>query len=223
MLLSKRCVFALLLAFFGQWLVVPVQAEGRRDFLLGLVTQCLEPKSDNYCSSCKVPRSDSECSGHDVCTKSLEIWRQSDEYTAFRDIKMCSCPSTFVHGLVLPRKPITGVEDPNRPDGIWRFAWEVGSQKIEASQMALVVNPRFHRDQDQLHVHMVRLKADVRGELSGTSITDLATVWPTAQHMADDKGLKDYGVLVTQNQNGSYLVVIDEESPEHKFTQAKCQ
>jgi CDP-diacylglycerol pyrophosphatase len=136
---------------------------------------------------------------------------------------MCSCPSDFVHGLVLPRKPVTGVEDPNRPDGIWQIAWDVGTTKINDNTLALVVNPKSHRSQDQLHVHIVQLKPDARSQMSGTTIINLDSVWGTAAQLAEVKGLSDYGVLVAQNPQGGYLVVIDTESPEYKFTVATCE
>jgi len=136
---------------------------------------------------------------------------------------MCLCPSDFVHGLVLPRKPVTGVEDPNRPDGIWQIAWGVGTTKISYNTLALVVNPKSHRSQDQLHVHIVQLKPDARSQMSGITISNLDRVWGTAAHLAEMRGLSDYGVLVTQNPQGGYLVVIDTESPEYKFTVATCE
>lgn len=213
----------LLLVLVCLWNTSALRAESRRDFLLGVVNQCIQTNASNYCSACKLPRSDSMCDGHNACTKSLEVWRQTEEFVAFRDIKMCSCPSDFVHGLVLPIKPITGVEDPNRPDDIWVLAWEVGISKIDPNQLALIVNPKNHRSQDQLHVHLVRLKSDARSALYGTSVINLDSVWQTAQHMADGKGLKDYGVLVTVNPQGGYLVVIDEDSPEYKYSLATCR
>ena len=85
------------------------------------------------------------------------------------------------------------------------------------------MNPKNHRSQDQLHVHLVRLKSDARSALYGTSVINLDSVWQTAQHMADGKGLKDYGVLVTVNPQGGYLVVIDEDSPEYKYSLATCR
>lgn len=223
MWLNKHPISKLLMALIWIWNTSAVHAETRRDFLLDVVRYCIEPKANNYCSVCELPRSDSVCDGHDTCPKSLEVWQQTKRFLALRDMNMCSCPSDFVHGLVLPLNPITGVEDPNRPDDIWAVAWSVGISKIDATQLALVVNPRNYRDQDQLHVHMVRLKSEARSELLGTTISHLGNVWQTAQLMADEKGLKDYGVLVAQNPEGGYLVVIDEESPEHKFTLATCQ
>jgi CDP-diacylglycerol pyrophosphatase len=220
---TARFMNKLIISIACIWISWSVSAESRRDFLRGVATQCVDTKADNYCAICNLPRSDSVCSGHDSCTKSLGVWRQTDEFVAFRDIKMCPCPSDFVHGLVLPRKPITGVEDPNRPAEIWQMAWDVGITKINSNKLALVVNPRGHRSQDQLHVHMVQLKSDIRLKLLGTTIKNLNDVWSTAAHLANIKGLTDYGVLVTQNPEGGYLVVIDEDSPEYKFTIATCE
>ena len=43
-----------------------------------------------------------------------------------RDRKMCGCPADFVHGLTIPLRRVTGVEDPRLPDDIWAFAWKAG-------------------------------------------------------------------------------------------------
>jgi len=80
----------------------------------------------------------------------------NDRFTALRDIKMCGCPSDFVHGPALPIYRVTGVEDPLRPEGIWQFAWDVAIQRMKPESIALVVTPRLHRSQNQLHVHLLR-------------------------------------------------------------------
>ena len=50
-----------------------------------------------------------------------QIWALTEEYVAIRDLKMCPCGADFVHGLALPRFTVMGVEDPQRPNAIWRF------------------------------------------------------------------------------------------------------
>lgn len=142
--------------FFISWLAITsVFAQSNRNLLLGIAEKCLNPNIENYCSSCSVPTTDSTCNLKQECRSSLEIWSLNEDFTSFRDIKMCGCSSDFIHGITIPLKPISGVEDPHRPNSIWQFAWNIGITKIPDSELALVVNPKNRRSQDQLHVHML--------------------------------------------------------------------
>lgn len=200
-------------------------AQPNRDLLLGIANQCLNPSVENYCSSCSIPRTDSLCATNQQCRSSLEIWSLNDEYASFRDIKMCGCSPDFVHGLTIPRKPITGVEDPLRPNSIWNVAWNVGLTKIPDSELAVVVNPKNKRSQDQLHLHMLRFIPERMNEmnsyLAGT-ITDLDLVWGTAQRYADSKEWSDYGVLVIKSKPSSFSIFVTPFNSEHAFTNYKC-
>lgn len=143
-----------------------------------------------------------------------------------RDIKMCGCPDDFVHGLVLPKATITGVEDPNRPDSIWLFSWRVAISRMPEEDIALVVNPRLRRTQNQLHVHLVRLKPGSRSQfglhmLGETS--DISSVWHIAQQAADVRKMDDFGVLVFRTSPDNFGVVISSDSLEGLYTQAVCQ
>jgi CDP-diacylglycerol pyrophosphatase len=144
-----------------------------------------------------------------------------------QDRKMCGCPVGYVHGLAVPRAHVTGVEDPLRPSGIWAFAWNVAGRHIsENNSIAIVVNPAQHRSQDQLHLHMVRLKNNARqsfATLPLARIDNLNDVWIVAREMAINQKLDDYGVLVATHPDGGYLILIDRESPEYKFTEATCR
>lgn len=222
--MSCLCVYILFIFGLGL-LSTHVQAQNKRDFLLGVVTQCLDVKKQNYCSSCALPQSTASCAGHDTCQTNLEIWKISPDFVAMRDRKMCTCPADFVHGLVLPTAPVRGVEDPNRPEAVWQFAWDVGKTKIDPAHMALVVNPRLHRDQDQLHVHMVEVLPQVRDKLTNLTYVHVATldhVWQEAQNLADKNSFKDYGVLIIAHRQNGFYIIIDQDSPEHKYTKAKC-
>jgi CDP-diacylglycerol pyrophosphatase len=108
----------------------------KSDILLHIVSQCVDPTASNYCSNCMLPRADAGCSNILECKKTNEVWRLSTRYAAIRDIKMCDCPVEFIHGLAMPRGVVTGVEDPNREEGIWQFAWDVGIERIEAESLA---------------------------------------------------------------------------------------
>jgi CDP-diacylglycerol pyrophosphatase len=144
-----------------------------------------------------------------------------------KDRKMSGCTEEFVHGLALPRAQVTGVEDPKRPSGIWEFAWNTARNRINSEDtIALVVNPAQHRSQDQLHVHMVRLKDNARmsfPKLSLARTESLDRVWVIAQEKSKELKLDDYGVLVTTHTDGGFVVLVDQESPEYKFTEATCR
>jgi len=143
-----------------------------------------------------------------------------------RDIKMCSCPGDFFHGLALPRYPVTCVEDPKRPDGIWRFAWNVALSRIKPQSIALVVNPQFRRSQNQLHVHLLRLKDEahsIANSFLAGHVKNLDGVWSVAEKSARVQGLSDYGVLVKADDVGQFAVYVSSESPEALFTQATCR
>jgi len=197
----------------------------RSDILLDIVSHCVDPAPANYCSLCRVPRNDGGCGATLECSKSTEVWALNDRYTAIRDVKMCGCPAGFVHGLALPIYPVRGVEDPQRPDGIWQFAWNVAVSRIEPESIALVVNPQFQRSQNQLHVHLLRLSPDVRGQLEkekSAYVSDLEQVWASAARSAAANGLDDYGVLVVQRPQMDYMVVVMAGSPEAAFTRWRC-
>ena len=197
----------------------------RSDILLHIVSQCVDPSKANYCSQCMLPRRDANC-GVSECKKTNEVWALNTQYAAIRDIKMCGCPAEFIHGLAMPREVITGVEDLNRQEGIWQFAWDIATERIELDSIALVVNPKSQRTQNQLHIHLVRLDENARTHLSQylpVQVNNLESIWATAANAARAKGLDDYGVLVAQSSSSGYMVVVTPNSPEAAFTIWKCE
>lgn len=197
----------------------------RSDILLHIVTQCVDPAKENYCVNCAFPRADKSCNGVTECKKTNEVWALTDKYVAIRDIKMCGCPASFVHGLSMPRKVVTGVEDANKEEDIWRFAWTAGLERIEPASLALVVNPKSERTQNQLHVHMLRLNSNSREMFASYShayVRSLDRVWVVAQQIAVANGLVDYGVLVANDGSSQYIVVVTKHSPEATFTIWNC-
>ena len=196
------------------------------DILLDIVRHCVDPKLENYCTRCRAPIAEVACTPETSCKKTTEVWSSNTEYVAIRDIKMCGCPASFVHGLVMPLQVITGVEDPSRPEGIWQYAWDVATQRIDSDSIALVVNPQNFRSQNQLHVHLVRLKPQARAEFksmaTGTS-SNLLNVWKIAAELAKQQNLPDYGVLVSTEERGGFKVVVTAISPGHLFTQYVCR
>ena len=197
----------------------------KSDILLHIVSQCVDPSKENYCANCMLPRADARCSNISGCRKTNEVWKLSTRYAAIRDIKMCGCPIDFIHGLAMPREIVTGVEDPNREEDIWQFAWDVGIERIEAESLALVVNPPSQRTQNQLHVHILRLDQNARTRFDQSStvyVDNLQSVWLAADKVAKTNGLNDYGVLVAKSLEGKYLVLVSPDSPEAAFTIWKC-
>ncbi len=197
----------------------------RNDILLHIVSHCVDSSKANYCSQCMLPRRDANCGDVTECKKTNEVWALNTQYVAIRDIKMCECPKEFVHGLAMPREVVTGVEDSKRQEGIWQFAWDVATERIEPGSIALVVNPKSQRTQNQLHIHLVRLEKNARSnfyQYAPSYVNSLEHIWATAVNDARSKGLNDYGVLVAQQSPGKYIVVITPNSPEAVFTQWSC-
>lgn len=197
----------------------------KSDILLHIVSQCVDPSVKNYCANCILPRVDAGCDQIHECKKTNEIWALNKHYAAIRDIKMCGCPVEFIHGLVMPRDVVTGVEDPSRQEGIWQFAWDVGLERIQAESLALVVNPKSQRTQNQLHIHMLKLDQNARAhfmEYEPNYVDNLESVWLVADSSAKAKGLNDYGVLVANAQNSQYIVLVSPNSPEADFTIWNC-
>lgn len=197
-----------------------------RGVLWHLVEQCLDPAAPDYCARCRVPLAGT-CGPARGCEDTTEVWAQTPEYVAIRDVKMCGCPAGFVHGLAIPRTPVTGVEDPRRPPGIWRFAWDVARARIaEADDIGLAANPGERRSQDQLHIHLVRLQPDARARLAGRSpvrVAELDGVWDAATRHAGTPALAGRGVLVVRDPAGGFLVVTDATSIERTYTVGRCR
>ena len=144
---------------------------------------------------------------------------------------MCGCPGGFVHGLAVPLGRVTGVEDPLKPTGLWRFAWEEAVKRIgvqDRESIILAANPRALRTQDQLHIHLVRLADGARRkimDLSPIHIKDLADVWSAAARHAAAGGLMEggYGVAVVHDPvTDDFLVVTSAGSLEKLFSAFSC-
>ena len=224
-----------------------VQAQSRRDILWEIVSHCFSPDAAQHAQECRAPRKppvqsqhfESVAEAQAYCRSGSDVWSElPGQFVAFRDIKMCSCPqnTTFFHGLALPMDKVTGVEAVNRPAGIFQFAWDVGLTRMGVDQKAhlgLAVNPRGGRSQDQLHVHIVRLRDDVAQRLAAdvtqvlrtVHLTDLRQVWQEAPAPASADGrFSDFGVLITSDGAEGYVlrIIAPETSPEDAFTQWSC-
>jgi CDP-diacylglycerol pyrophosphatase len=197
-----------------------------RDVLWRIVTECVEPTTPGYCARCRWPLA-TACAGEARCEATTELWDKRGRFVAIRDIKMCGCPADFVHGLVIPRARVVGIEDPGRPQEIWSVAWDVARSRIaDASAIALAVNARRFRTQDQLHVHIVQLLPGARRRVAGrptARVARLDAVWETADRLAGTEGLSDYGVLVAQASTDDFLVLVDPGDVEREFTESRCR
>jgi CDP-diacylglycerol pyrophosphatase len=219
---DKFCFFLLCVIFSN---VSVADTIARSDILLHIASQCVDPATVNYCARCTLPRIDSSCGQGLACKKTNEVWQLNPRFVAIRDIKMCGCPSSFIHGLAMPRETVTGVEDPLRPEEIWPFAWNVGVERIEESSLALVVNPKSQRTQNQLHVHILRLNQVAHQkftEYGFAIVNDLNHVWKVAERVAISSGLSDYGVLVSRYFDNHFIVIVSKDSPEALFTKWQC-
>jgi CDP-diacylglycerol pyrophosphatase len=222
-----RTIVALL---FAASIATASAAEIRpRDKLLEIVTNCLGAEDPAYCDRCFSPRIGSACAKSSRCEDTTEVWAMTGEFVAIRDRKMCGCPSGFVHGLAVPRAPVRGVEAPDRPDGIWAFAWAVAQERIGDDQRsALLVNSAWKRSQDQLHVHVVRLRDTAREGFVGRRavVRNLPEVWAAAKRLAAiGPPMKDYGVLVASDPQGGFMVLVTqmEDRIEGIYAEERCR
>jgi CDP-diacylglycerol pyrophosphatase len=222
-----RTFFLAALLMFGLSGAGSAHAAGSRDILWDIIGSCVNPGIANYCSTCRAPRVETPCAAGKSCLDTTEVWAENEAYLALRDRKMCGCPENFVHGIVMPQARITGVEDPRRPNGIWSFAWAVACSRIgDDSAAALAVNPPGVRDQDQLHVHVIRLQKDARQRFAANRtacVQNLDEVWGAASRVAAAAGMAEYGVLVARHPEGGYLVLVDKVSMEKSYGIARCR
>lgn len=219
---SKTILTIVQIVAFAMLSTIPSFSAEDRDIIWNTVSNCIDTDVKDYCARCVTPRDEIDCR---TCRNTTQVWAESKEFVVIRDLKMCDCPDGFVHGLALPRSRVTGVEDPERPDGIWKFAWETAVKRLKENEIALAVNPKRQRNQDQLHVHIVRLRREAlpTNPKKVARVDSLDKVWYVAARKAAELDWKDYGVLVAKGSENEYLVVIDDGSPEYHYTQAKCR
>jgi CDP-diacylglycerol pyrophosphatase len=91
------------------------------------------------------------------------------------------------HFLLIPTMTVAGIEspevlEPGAPN-YFAAAWQardrlaaVVGHDVPRSAVGLAVNPRHSRSQDQMHIHIECLRADVAGSLRAAS-TDLSGAW----------------------------------------------
>ena len=203
-------------------------AESTRDQLRRLVERCLGPERAMDCPALVADRDPGDEAD---CRKTTQIWEKSAEFVIIRDLKECGCPGSFRHGLAMPLTYVSGVEAGDLPEGIWQLAWDAARGRFaDPATVALAVNSRLQRSQDQLHVHIVELVDGARSRFApgySVHLADLNHVWAAAKALAREKDLRDYGVLVTQTPEGGFTLLVTDgdrwHSPEGLYTRYRCQ
>jgi CDP-diacylglycerol pyrophosphatase len=134
--------------------------------LWSIVSTCVDRGMGDFCAC---PAFALSCCGDRATADADVVWAKTRAFVAIRDLKMCGCPAGFVAGLAMPRTRVTGIEDPRRPEGIWPFAWQVARARIpDERQIGLVINPADARSQNQMHLHVLRLRPETRAWLDAS-------------------------------------------------------
>ena len=227
--LRRATVWALLATSLG------CAASGRVDpagALWRIVSTCVDRASHGYCSCSAFSLS---CCSDPSTPDADVVWARTTQFVAIRDMKMCGCPAGFVAGLALPRTRVTGIEDPRRPEGIWPFAWEVARTRIpDERQIGLAVNPKDARTENQLHVHLLRLRPEARAWLDSSdtpgpagaivlTLPTLDAVFAAVEARVGAARMADTGVLVARGWSGGWMVVITAGTSPQAFTINRCR
>jgi len=206
-------------------------AESSRDQLRVLVQNCLDPERAGDAANCPAPVGDSDVADNARCRTTTQVWEKSTEYVAVRDLKMCGCPRWFEHGIAMPFALISGIESEELPEGIWQFAWDAARKRFnDPNSIALVVNSRLQRSQDQLHVHIVGLLEGARDRFPqgySVNVANLDHVWAAARSLARERNMLDFGVVVVQGPEETFTLLVTDgdwsHSPEKQYTRYRCQ
>jgi CDP-diacylglycerol pyrophosphatase len=195
--------------------------------LWSIVSTCVDHVTHGYCGCSALALS---CCSDPATPDTDVVWARTREFVAIRDMKMCGCPAGFVAGLALPRTRVTGIEDPRRPDGIWPFAWETARTRIpDERQIGLAINPKDARTENQLHVHLLRLRPDARAWIDSSdtpgpvrtvviSLTSLDAVFTTVVARVGAPRMADTGILVARARAGGWVAVVTDRTSPQAFT-----
>jgi hypothetical protein len=196
-----------------------------------IVSRCVDRKTSAYCAC---PAFTYSCCGDQATPDADIVWARTSAFVAIRNMNMCGCQAGFVAGLVLPRTRVTGVEDPRRPEGIWPFAWEVAQSRIaDPGEIGLAINPKDARSQNQMHVHLVRLRPEVRAWLdssdapapAGVLLVPLPTldgVFGAVEARVGAVQMADTGILVARARAGGWTAVLTHRTSPLAFTMYRC-
>ena len=200
--------------------------------LWSIVSTCVDHATHDYCGCSAFALS---CCSDPATPDADVVWARTREFVAIRDMKMCGCPAGFVAGLALPRTRVTGIEDPRRPDGIWPFAWETARTRIpDERQIGLAINPKDARTENQLHLHLLRLRPDARAWIDSSdtpgpvraiviSLTSLDAVFTTVAARVGAARMADTGILVARARAGGWVAVVTDRTSPQAFTINRCR
>jgi hypothetical protein len=173
------------------------------------------------------------------CEREIEVWswHSGRQSVAIRDRKMCLSrrraqpDMRFVHGLLLPLRPLCGVEDPqlyaadspSRP--LWRDAWDAARLRLPEEEAMLVINPPTLRSQTHLHIHIVRSNGVAFPAANSQPLAGLDEVWNAARAFARDRlSITDgnYGVALRKHGAGFEMLVeaglpVNMRNPESRY------
>jgi len=195
-----------------------------------IVSRCVDRQTAAYCSC---PPFELSCCGNPSTPDADVVWARTADFVVIRDLRMCGCPPGFVSGLAMPVTRVSGIEDPRRPEGIWPFAWEAARARIpDERAIGLVLNPPDARTQNQMHVHLLRLRAEVRPWLDGEApappgvqvipVQDLDGVFAAVQARVGADHMRDTGVLVARGRRGGWRAVLTDRMSPQAFTLNRC-
>jgi len=200
--------------------------------LWAIVSTCVDRRASEFCTC---PAFALSCCGDRGTPDADVVWAKTRDFVAIRDLKMCDCPAGFVAGLAMPRARVTGIEDPRRPEGIWPFAWQVARARIgDERQIGLAINPKDARSQNQMHVHLLRLRPETRAWLDasdgaapgGATVLTLASldaVFAAAEARVGAARMADTGILVARARAGPWRAVLTYRSSPQAFTVNGCR
>lgn len=195
-----------------------------------IVSRCVDRQTAAYCSC---PPFELSCCGKPSTPDIDVVWARTADFVVIRDLRMCGCPPDFVSALAMPLTRISGIEDPHRPEGIWPFGWDVARAHIrDELAIGLVLNPPAARTQNQMHVHLLRLRPDVRPWLDGDApappgvqivpVPDIDAVFAAVQARVGAEHMRDTGVLVARARRGGWRAVLTDRTSPQAFTLNRC-
>lgn len=211
---------------------VPIGGGPDSGALWAIVSRCVDRDTSGFCACGPFRRS---CCGDRTTPDADVVWARTRAFVAIRDLEMCGCPPGFVAGLALPRARVTGIEDPRRPEGIWPFAWGVARTRIpDERQIGLAINPKDARSENQMHVHLLRLRPETRAWLDtrdsappgGTIVLTLPTldaVFAAAEGRVGAARMADTGILVARARDGGWRAAITYRGSPQAFTVNGCR
>jgi hypothetical protein len=195
--------------------------EGDPDCTLYLIARrCIDTSAPNYCTSCPWPRVGYCPSASTACADTTEVWTGTKIYVVIREKSMCTCPMV-TNGVVFPTGAIADVEDPDRPQSIWKFAWDTSSTLLPPEQVALVADPAMIHNESQLHIHILPLDPAKSAALEATPfvvLTDLLQVWGKTDQVAVAKLLTIHGILVHAAGEGQWHAHVENAAMTEAYT-----